>query len=227
MKRLLVALLAMILAAGAAACAAAEGWPDESVHDAEGKTYKQVSTGDGGLQVWVLVGVFGSPDEALVSVGLLEDEKGEEGGGAEDPKEKPEEPKPEDEKPEGSQGTGKVEIVSKPFDYEMKKTSGKEQTGAAEKQTKSSQGKTKTTRSAKYKTSKAPKSVIPLTVRSSEPEEDSSAAVQEKTKTKKTMRSKRRSRRLQTVRNMPVTSVEDIWKGSSQVYIQDNQGSGR
>lgn len=234
MKSVLAAVLAFVLLFGAV-CAAAESWPEETAHDADGKTYKQVQEEDGSVQVWVLIGVFGSPDEALVSVGLQEDEKGGEGGETGVVEDKPEEGKPEESKPEeenteGKKGAGKVEIVSKPYDYEMKKTSEKGAVSEGEKQTKSTGSETKTTIPLKYKSSKQSKAVIPLEVKSSEPkkEEDGGGVVEEEAKSEKSIRpKKKKSNKLVTVRNMPVMTVEDVWKGFSQVYIQDNRGSGR
>ena len=201
-NRVLSGLLAVILLAGAGVCAAAENWPEETARDADGKTYKQVQEEDGSVQVWVLIGVFGSPDEALISVGLQEDGK----------------------------GAGKVEIVSKPYDFEMKKTSDKGAVSEAERETKSSGSETKTTIRMKYKTGKASKSVIPLKIKLSEPKEEDSGGgvVEEEAKSEKSIRpKKKKSNKLVTVRNMPVMTVQDVWKGFSQVYIQDNRGSGR
>lgn len=66
-------LMALFLAFGTdMPCAWAEDWPAETVNDAEGRTYKQVQTRDGGVEVWQFIGVFGSPDEALELVGLSE-----------------------------------------------------------------------------------------------------------------------------------------------------------
>ena len=151
--RIAAGLLALLLA-GAGLSASAESWPEDTVQDAEGKTYKQVRTEDGGVQVWQFIGVFGSPEEALVSVGLSEKK---------------------------DQGAGKVEIVSTPYKYKMKKSSEKTETGGATKQ---------------------------------------------ETK-RKGLKAKKRARRLSKARNAPVTSIDDIWRGYNQIYIQDNRGSGR
>ena len=73
-KGLAAGLTALFLAFGACLPRAqAEGWPAETVNDAEGRTYKQVQTRDGGVEVWQFIGVFGSQDEALELVGLSED----------------------------------------------------------------------------------------------------------------------------------------------------------
>ena len=99
----LVLLLALALAVCAALSCAAEEWPKDSVTDAAGNIYKQVFTPGGGVEVWQFLGVFGSPEEALQSVGL---------------------------KKEPAKGTDTVVIGSKPYTYELKKTSGKETGGA-------------------------------------------------------------------------------------------------
>ncbi len=94
-------LLALLLAVGTGLSAAADGeWPKETVTDAEGKLYKQVFTSGGGVEVWQLIGVYGTPDDALKSVGLVKDE------------------------PENKTGT---EVIGgKPYTFELKKaTSGK------------------------------------------------------------------------------------------------------
>lgn len=69
MKRALCLLLLLCLMAGAAA----EGWPEESLKDGEGKTIKTVPAGDGKTEVWEFIGIFGSPAEALQVVGLTEE----------------------------------------------------------------------------------------------------------------------------------------------------------
>ena len=70
-RRLLCGMLLLCLAAGAAA----EGWPEQSMKDGEGKTIKTVPTGDGKTEVWEFIGIFGSPAEALNVVGLKEDDE--------------------------------------------------------------------------------------------------------------------------------------------------------
>ena len=121
-RRAACCLLALALAACAAFSCAAEEWPKDSVTDATGNIYKQVSTPGGGVEVWQFLGIFGSPEEALQSVGL---------------------------KKEPARGKDTVVIGSKPYTYELKKTSGKE-TGGAVKEKKGRKVR-QTTRSRKLR----------------------------------------------------------------------------
>ena len=103
---ILAGLLAILLASCAGlSFASAEGvWPEETLTDAENRTYKQVKKQDGGVEVWQLIGIFGSPDEALELVGLSEeDKKADEGSYTEEQK------------------TGTETIDKLPFKFKMSK----------------------------------------------------------------------------------------------------------
>ena len=170
MRRAAAGLLALWMACGAGLPATAENWPEETVQDAEGNTYKQESTEDGGIRIWRFVGIFGSTEEALVSVGLSEVENSK-----------------------------------------AKKTSD----GVVE-------GKKKKTKSRKD----TKKRQLPLKYKGTlKPREAGGAVVSEKKE--RTMKRKSRSNRLVRIRNVPVMTEKDVWKGYNQIYVQDNRGSGR
>ena len=100
-KTVFAAVLAFLLAVGTSLPAIADGeWPKETVTDAEGKLYKQVFTSGGGVEVWQLMGVFGTPEEALKSVGVIRDE-----------------PK---------KGSGEEVIGGKPYIFDLKQVTGGE-----------------------------------------------------------------------------------------------------
>lgn len=70
-RRILAAVLLLALAAG---MALAESWPEESVTDANGDTWKKVPREDGGFQIWQFIGIFGDKEAALQAVGLREED---------------------------------------------------------------------------------------------------------------------------------------------------------
>lgn len=79
-KRALSLLLLICLMAG---CAAAESWPSDSATTGDGRTIKTVPAGEGKVEVWEFIGIFGEKEDALKAVGLTEEdgEKPEEKGG--------------------------------------------------------------------------------------------------------------------------------------------------
>ena len=103
-KTVLAGALVLLLVAGTGLPALADGeWPKDTVTDAEGKLYKQVFTSSGGVEVWQLIGVFGTPDDALKSVGVIKDE-----------------PK---------KGSGEEVIGETPYIFDLKKVTGEDTDG--------------------------------------------------------------------------------------------------
>lgn len=70
-RRIFAAVLLLSLVIG---MALADSWPDESVTDANGDTWKKVPQEDGGFQIWQFVGIFGDKESALQAVGLKEED---------------------------------------------------------------------------------------------------------------------------------------------------------
>lgn len=202
-KRIIAALLALMVLPVLAA--AEDNWPSETVTDAAGKVYKQVPTSDGGVQVWQFLGVFGSPDEALVSMGF-----------------------PEGEKDQGltevSAKKGKVEIGEKPYVSDVKKVGEKpaDSTAAGKSETKSSKSVSKRSIKLKWKKASMRKTFIIGKSKPQEPEQTAGAVDRKK----KSAKWKSRSKRLSTARNVSLVSVDDFFRDYNQIYVQDNRGSG-
>ena len=108
MKKTAAALLCVLFltGVGTAVGAGVEGWPEKTGIDPEGRHY--VPTGDGRYEVWEMVGVFGSPEEAMKSLQPQEKpEEAQEKAGAEESRKK-------------KSKKGKVKISKRRYKYELK-----------------------------------------------------------------------------------------------------------
>lgn len=108
MRKTAAALLCVLFltGVGTAGGAGVEGWPEKTGIDPEGRHY--VPTGDGRYEVWEMVGVFGSPEEAMKSLQLQEKPKEtqEKAGAGESQKKKSKK--------------GKFKIAKRIYQYELK-----------------------------------------------------------------------------------------------------------
>ena len=190
--RLTALLLSAILCFTSAA--AADAWPEETFTDAEGRQYKQVQTEGGGVEVWQLVGIYGNEQEALELIQI----------------------------PEEGTGRGETVIGSKPYVYELKKTSGQE--GRAE-ESGTSAGKRRTKKTGKIISLRSK-----IRIKNLLEKDEKRVFIQDGTETKSTVKKSARWIRLQRKKRKQtrkLTDIRDILIPYNQIYIQDNRGSGR
>ena len=145
-KRTISAVLCALLMTGGAL---ADAWPEKTGIDPEGRRY--VPTGDGRYEVWELIGVYGSPEEAMTSLQRQD---------------KPEETQEKSGVSEGekkSRKKGKVKIAKKPYKYELKPR-GKVSEAVREDQTSQNRKvrKTKKAKAKKLNVWKSPKELEDL-----------------------------------------------------------------
>jgi len=179
--------------------ALADAWPEETVTDKDGKRYKQVRTQDGGVEVWQLIGIYGSPEQAMEAVRLPEERKG------------PEE----------------LIIGSKPYSYEMKRVS--DQTGENGDKEKKKKTKTTGKRLSrpfhyKFKTGSRRKGSLRLVYR---PGEKTSSGTVDDTIVQKSRNPWIWMQRNRNGNTRGLQNVMDKMIPYNQIYLQDNRGSGR
>lgn len=228
MKKMISLLLAFLLLAGTALYLPARAEEPE-------KTLREIQTEDGTTEVWELIGIFGSPEEALKSAGISESE-----------------PK-----------TGDITIIdNKPFEFDLKKL-GDEYSFGEKEEDKGEETEKKSKKSKKTKrrnnsvtetetnwkwasTGKAPvsgeaagaageESIREKSDKAAEQlnraREELEKAVEEYNKAEEELNRIRkkldRARKHLKARKRRLQEMLDKTIPYNQVYIQDNRGSGR